>query len=349
MQQIYMPTKVIFGENTLDYLSNLKEDYKNIFVLSTRKGLSEENEKKIRDMLGDSIEIFSIGEIPSEPTEEDVNRLMQKKTAKTDCIIGIGGGSYLDAAKVLAIQEEKLADFNEASSDVLPIITVPTTAGTGAELTKAAIIRFGDIKKGVRSEKFFPKFAVVDPVLCDSMPLELTKYTAVDAFAHAVETFVSKKATDYTRSISEMSVKLIVEYLPKAIKEFKELGKPSLETRTKLSYASMLQGITLANASSALPHRIQYGVSTVSDASHPKVLACLLRAWLKMSQFTIAGYDYKQLIEFMGKVDLNIKLSNLGVRREDIDKIVDRTDGTLENDPIYKGKEQIREILDGSF
>ncbi len=259
-QQIYLPTRIIFGQETLQYLK--KVDYENILVVST-KSLADKYIKEIKGFLGDRIETFSIGKIKGEPTDKDIRFLNSKKSQNTDCIIGIGGGSYLDAAKALAIQEDSLENFDEDKSKVLPLITIVTTAGTGAEITKSGIIKIGDIKKGVRSEKLFPKIAIIDPRLCSTMSREITLYTGFDIFAHAVETFMSKKSTSYARSLSETTVKELFVYLPKAMDEFKEQGSPGMETREKLSYLAMLQGITLTNASTCLPHRIQYGLSTV--------------------------------------------------------------------------------------
>lgn len=346
--QIYMPTRIIFGENSLSYLASIRSKYENIFIISSRS-LKKENIEQIKNMLGSSIENFSIGEISSEPNIEQINDLMKKKTSKTDCIIGIGGGSYLDSAKALAIQERALGDFNEATSKVLPIITIPTTAGTGAELTKSAIIKQGTVKRGVRSEKLFPQLAIVDPTLSDNLPLDLTVYTAFDAFTHAVETYVSKKSSEYTRLLSEKTIKDVFKYLPQAVREFKEIGKPNLDTRKRLSFASMLQGINLTNSSTCLPHRIQYAISAVSNASHAMTLAAIYRSWLNKSCPTIADYSYKQLIEFMDSLEINIKLSDIRVQEKDIEIIMKNIEGALDDDPYFKNLQQIRKILEESL
>lgn len=347
-QQIYMPTRIIFGENSLSYLENIMLKYENIFIILTGS-LKKEYIEQIKNMLAGSIQAFGIGEITSEPNIEQINHLMKRKTFNTDCIIGIGGGSYLDSAKALAIQERRLEDFDETTSKVLPIITIPTTAGTGAELTKSAIIKQGNIKRGVRSEKLFPQLAIVDPILSDNLPLNLTLYTAFDAFTHAVETYVSKKSSGYTRLVSEKTVRDVLKYLPQAVREFKEIGKPCLDTRIRLSYAAMLQGINLTNSSSCLPHRIQYAISAVSNASHAMTLASIYRSWLNISRPTIAGYDYKQLIEFMDSLQINIKLSDIGVQEKDLEIILKNIEGALDNDPYFESLKQIRKILEESL
>jgi alcohol dehydrogenase class IV len=332
---------------SIDNLKKVKEKYKNIFVLGT-EDIPPETTGKIIDLLGDSVENFVAYDLDSEPTVEGLHRFARKKTNRTDCVLGIGGGSIMDSVKALAVQEDNIDDFNGESA-VLPIITIPTTAGTGAELTKSAIVKSGDIKRGIRSEKLFPELAIVDPALCDSLPLELTKYTSFDALTHAVETYRSKRANPLTRALSELSLSLVLRYLPLAIKEFAEKGKPTLQTRRELSYAAMLQGFTLSNASTCIPHRLQYAISTVSDASHAAGLACIYRAWLKMSQLKIGNYDYRQIIEFMDAMGIDITLTKIGISENHIEKIVQRIEGALDADPSFKNLDQVRKILEESL
>lgn len=347
IQQLYCPTKVIFGAGSIANLQHVKEKYKNILILCA-KDLPQEIIEKTNSLLGDSLESCIIYDLDVEPTITGLNRFLQQKTKKTDCVIGIGGGSILDSVKALAIREDDIADFNEESR-VLPIITIPTTAGTGAELTKSAIVKAGDIKRGIRSEKLFPELAIVDPELCDSLPLELTKYTAFDALTHAVETYFSKKSNPVTRALSEISLSLVLKYLPAALKDFKEKGKPTLATRKELSYAAMLQGFNLANASTCLPHRVQYALSTVSDAGHAAGLACVFRAWLNMAKPQIGSCDYKRITDFMDEIEINITLADIGVKKENIETMVQRIEGALDLDPSFRDRDQVREILEASL
>jgi len=347
IEQIYCPTKVIFGVGSIDHLQEVKERYKKIFILCD-KDIPRETTGKIKDLLAESVESFTFYDLESEPTVTGLNRFLRKKTKLTDCVLGIGGGSILDSAKVLAIREGNIEDFSE-DSDVLPVITMPTTAGTGAELTKSAIVKSGDIKRGMRSEKLFPEMAIVDPALCDSLPLELTKYTSFDALTHAVETYFSKRSNPVTRAMSQLSLSIVLQYLPIAIKEFNEKGKPTIQTRKELSYAAMLQGFTLSNASTCIPHRLQYALSTVSDASHAAGLACIYRAWLKMAKPKIGSCDYKQIIEFMDTIGIHITLTDIGINKEQVEKIVQRIEGALDADPSFKDLSQVKRILEESL
>jgi alcohol dehydrogenase class IV len=346
--QIFAPTKVLFGNESLTYLKEIKQQYNHIFIIAS-KSLNEHLREEINAFLGDSLELFRQGDLSGEPTEENINFLLSQKTENTDCIIGIGGGSYLDAAKVLAIQEDKLSNFDDESSKVLPIVAIPTTAGTGSETSRGSVIKCNGIKKGIRSNKFLPKVAIIDPRLCESLPLNLTLYTGFDALTHAVETFMSKKSNTFTRLLSEKSVKLLFTYLPLAKKEFTEFGKISLKTREKLSYAAMLQGFNLANASTCIPHRMQYALSTVSNATHPQGLAAIFRAWLKCSQPIIAGYNYKDIIQLMDNLRINFTLKDLGIYEEHFEKILSNLSSGLEVDPCYENESTLRKILEESL
>ena len=346
-EQLFCPTRVIFGSGRIDHLQQVKEKYKHIFILGTNDIPGETN-GKIKDLLGDSVESVVLYDLDSEPTVTGLNRYLKQKTKQTDCVLGIGGGSIMDSAKALAIQEDDIDNFSD-DSGVLPIITIPTTAGTGAELTKSAIVKSGDIKRGIRSEKLFPELAVVDPALCDSLPLELTKYTSFDALTHAVETYMSKKSNPLTRAVSRLSLEIVMQHLPIAMKEFEEKGKPTRQTREELSYAAMLQGFTLSNASTCIPHRLQYALSTVSDGSHAAGLACVYRAWLKMAKPKIGSYDYTQIIELMDTAGIHITLADIGIDKGHIDTIVNRIEGALDADPSFKDLSQINQILEESL
>ena len=346
--QFYSPTKIFFGLGSSEFLSEVAKKYSQIFVLST-KSLSTENHEKIKQLLGSSAESFNFYDRGSEPTIEGIYKLSKRKTDRTNCILGIGGGSVLDSSKVLAIQEQDIDQFNETYSQVLPIVTMPTTAGTGGELTKSAIVKQGDIKRGIRSEKLFPELAIVDPSFCDTLPLHDTKYTSFDALTHSIETHHSRKSNLLTRTFSEQSMATIFSYLPKALQEFEESGKPSLKTREALSHAAMLQGINLSNSSTCLPHRIQYAISTVSDASHAIGIASVYGAWLRRAKPKIGTLDYKAIIDFMDRVNINTTLSDIGVGKENIEGIVQRVKGALENDPFFSDLNQVREILEESL
>jgi alcohol dehydrogenase class IV len=140
-----------------------------------------------------------------------------------------------------------------------------------------------------------------------------------------------------------------MKFLPIAINEFETKGKPKLETRKELSYAAMLQGFSLANASTCLPHRLQYALSTVSDASHACGLAAIYKVWLNMARPEIAGCNYMQIIEFMERIGINVTLSDLGIKKENIAGIINRVEGALDLDPSFKNSDQLIEILERSL
>lgn len=348
IKQIHIPTEIYFGVNSLEKIKDLKMKYQNIFVVCYGS-LPQNFQQEIKRYLGNSLEQFLVGPIKGDLTEEKIDELLARKTSKTDCVMGIGGGSVLDAAKVLAIQESKLNDFSE-KSDVLPIVAIPTTAGTGSETSQGSVVkRRSGIKRTVRSEKIIPTMTIVDPRLCQSLPLDLTLYTGFDALTHTVETFMSKKSTFFSKMISEKTIKDLFTYLPKAKGEFEEYGKISLMVREKLSYAAMLQGVNLAHSSTCIPHRIQYALSPFSSASHAQGLATVYRAWLRTAKPTIGEFTHENIAQLMDDLGIIIRLRDIGIKKSDVSRVIKIIEGNLELDPCYQGEETVQKILEESL
>ncbi|HIE18917.1 TPA: iron-containing alcohol dehydrogenase, partial [Candidatus Bathyarchaeota archaeon] len=151
---------------------------------------------KVKRQLGDlSVEIFN--EIKGEPSVNELNRLAIKvRGEKYDLIIGLGGGSAMDSAKIASISaanEGSIEDYIGVDKVIrkgLPIICIPTTSGTGSEVTRFAVIKYEKTKKAISSELIIPDVAIVDPTLTVSLPAKITAYTGLDALSHAVEAMI---------------------------------------------------------------------------------------------------------------------------------------------------------------
>lgn len=348
IEPLQIPTKIYFGENSLEKIQELKAKYRHIFIVCYGS-FSKDLQRVIKEYLGNSLERFLVGEMKGEPTEEVIDALLGRKTPQTDCIVGIGGGSILDAAKVLAIQAPRFMDFSE-TFDVLPIIAIPTTAGTGSETSRGAVVkRSSGIKRTIRSEKIRPTMAIVDPKLCQSLPLDLTLYTGFDALTHTIETFMSKRSTSFSRMISERTMKDLFTYLPKAKREFEEEGKISLAVREKLSFDAMLQGVSLAHSSTCIPHRIQYALSPFSNASHAQGLAAVYRAWLRLAKPMIGEFTHEDVTQLMDDLGITLRLRDIGIKKSDVSRVLKVIEGDLELDPCYRGEGTIQKILEESL
>ena len=275
---------------------------------------------------------------------------MKKK--KIDFVIGLGGGSAIDAAKAIAVGNNFSKINNLIGKTItvkgkyLPIVAIPTTSGTGSEVTKGAIITDIDknFKSGIRGNFLFPKVAIVDPMFSLTLPKEVLAETGFDAFTHLFESYCAKKANKITENFSELGLSILIKNLPLSLKNSK-----NLKAKEYVSYAALLGGINVANASTCLPHRLQQAMGSVKEVSHPHArgLACVYPAWLKeeykfskskidkiKKKINIRSKKYNFIIDFMDKIKVNNRLSDFGVRDSHIGTFIKNISGNLDNDPI---------------
>ena len=201
------------------------------------------------------------------------------KKGKFDVIIGVGGGSILDVAKMasaLMINPGKTRDYfgkEKVPQRGKPTIMVPTTAGTGAEMTKHAIFleRESNVKKAVASNTLLPNVAIIDPMLTVSCPTHVTASSGIDAFIHAAEPFISKNANAVTEVIALEAVRIITRWLGPAYADGKDL-----EARYYMSLGSMMSGMVLNNSGTSLVHALSYPIGGEYHSPHGVTLSALL-------------------------------------------------------------------------
>ncbi|MDA2921958.1 iron-containing alcohol dehydrogenase [Patescibacteria group bacterium AH-259-L07] len=351
------PTKLVFGIGKVDTLKNeiIKFGRRALFIstsdtLFKTVGLQE----KIRKLRkGIQVKIFS--GIKQNPSFSEIERGVEVvSTYRPDVLIAIGGGSAIDAAKAIGVGAKsrypliKLVKEPDLIKSSLPVIALPTTAGTGAELSRGAILTDPKTKKkmGLRSDSLIPNVAIVDPKLTLSLPPELTLYTGFDALSHAIETLVSKKSNILTNAFSEIAIKLLLENLHQVITNGKDIA-----ARVQVSFAATLMGYNLVYSQTCLPHRIQYALASVIDISHPRGVVLIYPAWLKRVYKVTAGNKLrtlvteKELLTFMHSIKLISRLRNFGIGVDDVSMLSNRVTGDLKVDPVYKNKNTIKEIL----
>lgn len=203
-------------------------------------------------------------------------------------VIGFGGGSAIDAAKAAAVgiasdidvEDYLLKDITPPES-TLPIIAIPTTSGTGAELSRGAILssREKKIKSGIRGDKVAPAVAIVDPTYTFSLPMNVTMETGFDVFAHAAESYCAEKANPFSEMLSEKAIKIVGEALPRLRDHLNDT-----EAREWMSFASHIMGYNVRDVGNCLPHRLQYPIGVETETSHGAGLAALYPAWMKHEQ-----------------------------------------------------------------
>lgn len=237
--------------------------------------------KAIADMLaGEGLTVVPYTEIAGEPTFSlltDTIRFM--RDAKCELIVGLGGGSAMDVAKATAalLDKDDIAAYLAGTTVIpdrrIPCIALPTTSGTGSEVTYNAI--FGDetteVKRGLVSHALLPDVAIVDPLLTLSCPPRVTAASGVDAFTHAIESYVAVRATPFTKLYAEQAMKLFAPNIAKAV----HIGG-NVEGRIGMSMVSVLAGISLGNAGVGAVHALAYPLGGKYHIEHGVANALLM-------------------------------------------------------------------------
>ena len=267
--------------------------YKKAFVCSDPDLIKFGVTKKVTDLLDAAGFAYSVySEIKPNPTIQNVqDGVAAFKAAEADCIVTIGGGSSMDTAKAIGIiiNNPEFADVRSLEG-VAPTkkhavftIAVPTTAGTAAEVTINYVIT--DVEK---KRKFvcvdtndIPEIAVVDPDMMSSMPKGLTAATGMDALTHAIESYVSRKATDMTMPLSLRAAARMVRFLPRAWKR-----PDDAEARRECLLASLEAGLAFANSSVALVHGMARPLGAKFGVPHGLSNAMLLET---VTAFSLSG------------------------------------------------------------
>lgn len=242
--------------------------------------------------------------VPAEPTDAQVDagrRLCRDE--KCGLVIGIGGGSAMDAAKAvaaLAFAEAPTADYvrgRAADADaLLPCIAVATTSGTGAEVTPNAVLSHpeGGTKASIRGAGILPRVAVVDPDLTLTCPPDVTAASGMDALAQAIESYVSIHATPLTEALSSRAAALLLVNLPAAYEDGRNRA-----AREACAYGSMMAGMALANARLGVVHGIAHPLGMRYHIPHGTCCGMLLPASIRLNR-PAAAQKYDTLSQIAG-------------------------------------------------
>jgi alcohol dehydrogenase class IV len=249
--------------------------------------------------------------VVSEPTIDYAEEgLKAYREARADFVIAVGGGSPMDAAKAIAVLSAnpgKIGDFmgaNQIPNPGAPLIAIPTTAGTGSEVTPFTIITdtSRDVKMLIASPHILPRVALVDPLMTLSMPREITAATGLDALTHAIEAYVSLKAQPITDTLALQAIRMIAANLRQAWS-----NGDNLEARTPMMFGALQAGLAFANSSVALVHGMARPIGAYFHVPHGISNAALLPAVI---EFSILGNPrrYADIAEAMGEITEGIPL-----------------------------------------
>jgi alcohol dehydrogenase len=279
-------------------------------MVITDKGLVKTGMvNKVSGLLGaEKIEFTVYDEIGANPKDYEVEACAQRAKEKAvDTLIAFGGGSPIDAAKavaVLAIQGGKAKDYRgieKVQGDCLPIITIPTTAGTGSEITFSSVITDTQekFKFTIKSTAIAAKTALIDPELTVTIPPLITAGTGIDALTHAIEGYTA----NCTEPIAEAAGLYAVEFIASNVVEAVKNGE-NLEARDKMMMGSLLAGLSFSHADVGSVHCMAESMGGVYDAPHGMCNAILL-PYVMEYNLPYAEYKYARVARAMGIMEYN--------------------------------------------
>jgi alcohol dehydrogenase len=283
-----------------------------------------------------------------EPTLENIEQVFEATASKNyDVLIGIGGGSVLDTTKILSVLKtndasvEQLLGTDLVANAGVPTILIPTTSGTGAEVTPNAIVTLPDqeLKIGIVSKYLLPTLVILDPVLTLKLPKPITAATGMDAFTHSLESFISTKANPISDMFALESIRLISSSIVEAYQ-----NGESIEAREKMLVGSMYGGMALTSAGTAAVHALAYPLGGKYKIPHGVANSMLLPHVMKynmdaitdrlalvaepmgisvqgLSNSQLAEKVVEQIIEWTNVLEIPQDLKNYGVKEEEVPEI----------------------------
>ncbi len=296
---------IVYGDDALFHLSQLQGRRALIITDENilRLGFVQKIEKYLKDA-GFEISVFS--EVEPEPSLETV--LKGKALAETlnpDWIIGLGGGSCLDAAKAIWLLYENphldpraINPFEDLKlREKARMVAIPTTSGTGAEATWAVVLtdKAEQRKLSLGAPINTPDIAIIDPDLVMELPPGLTASTGMDALCHAVEGFTSIWHNDFADGLCLQAIKLVFEFLPRAY----ERGREDREARTKMHYAATLAGLGFINSMAGLAHALGHSLGALFYIHHGRAVGLFLPYTIEYCA-NAGGTRYGEILRFLG-------------------------------------------------
>ncbi|MBW6409275.1 iron-containing alcohol dehydrogenase [Clostridium weizhouense] len=365
-----LPVNLLFGRGKINQVGNEVAKYGKKVLIVTGKNSTKKSgllDKTINLLKQAKIEVEVFDKVAQNPLTTTIYEGVEVvKTTGCDVILGLGGGSIMDAAKSIAFSAKNSGDISDyifgikQGTEALPIILVPTTCGTGSEGNSFSVLTNPETKdkKSLRTNAIIAKASIVDPELMVTMPKHIIASVGFDALAHNMEAYLSKIGQPLTDIKALYGIKLIAENLPKVYND-----QTDLDAFEKVTLGSTLGGMVIGVAGVTAPHGLEHPASGLHDIVHGKGLAALTPIIIEKSwQSDIEKYtDISKLLggtnaedcsdairNFLKKIDLNITLSELGVEEKDIDWMAENcmkvSKPSISNHPKEFTLEEIKDI-----
>jgi alcohol dehydrogenase len=267
--EFQIKTKIKFGKNKIEELNDsLKSFETKRIMLVVDQGIIEAGLiEKIEKILKESdFDYFIFDQVKPDPTIAIVNSGVRFLINNNiDALVAVGGGSPIDTAKAIRASFSKTELSEKITADKLPLITIPTTSGSGSEVTKAIVIKDENTKKkfAVANENLAPDISIVDPVMTKTLPPYLTAVGGMDALSHCIESYTSHDAVLPFEMIATKGIEMVKNYLRPAVG-----NGNNMEARAGMSLASLFGGISLSNCGLGLVHAISHPLGGQFNIPH---------------------------------------------------------------------------------
>jgi len=380
----YQPTEILFGKGRLKEVGKVASKFGCRCLLVTVPAFQEIEPalQLIKSVLKENgIEVVHFDKVIPNPTTEVVTAGAKlARETEVEFVIGLGGGSSIDTAKAIAVEathQGSCWDYlyfrqTQPTERTLPIIAIPTTSGTGSNVTAVAVVTnpLERSKSALSSPRLFPQVSIVDPELMLTLPPYMTAVTGFDAFSHAFESYITPKCSPYTEILALESIKVIFRYLDAAVRDGQDL-----EARGKMAWADTLAGLCIANSAVTLPHGIAMALSGMyPQVAHGQALASIylpiMRFSLKyatekfatiarlLNPAAVAINDKEaarkfldQLEEFIESLGIRKSLKEIGVIKSEL-PLLAKTSLVLPdytNHPYIVSISEVEELLNESY
>lgn len=371
--------KTYFGVGKINVLSDYlyKNKIKKIFLVTGKKSYFECGAEKILSSILKKYSVVQFNDFSSNPKLVDIEKGIKLfKKQNPDLVISIGGGSVIDMAKsinVLAAQDGKPKEYILKKKEVLvpgkKIIAIPTTAGTGSEATRFAVVYIGKTKYSLKHQFILPSCSINDPQFTYKLNKKITAETGADAFAQAIESYWSINSTDESKKYSSKAIQLILKYFIKAVKN------PNKKARLEMSRAANLAGKAINISETTACHAISYPITSYFNVAHGQAVVITLSSLLNYNSMVSSlnvldkrGKKYvqssidelnnllgvkncqeasKKIERILKEVGLAITLNELGIYKKDLKIIIENgfNPERMKNNPRKMTKRELLKIL----
>ncbi len=375
--QLTIPANLYGGSGSLHELSNiLKNESARKVIVYTDKGIRNaglvDELCKVLEETGVEFNVYD--DIKPEPSYIEVEKIQEEtKNAQADLIIGFGGGSVMDAAKLCSVligatySVKDLLDTPQIAAKKIKTIMIPTTCGTGSEATCNAIVAVPEekVKKGIVNNEMIPDYVILDPQLIRNLPKQIIAATGVDALAHAVECYTSNKATPFSNVYALEGAKLIFENIRQAYNE-----PENMKAKEAMLIGAFYGGVAITGSGTTAVHALSYPLGGKYHIPHGVSNAILFETVMNFNKDACADqladicdainpsysdksvnekaqYVIDEIADIVKVTNIPVNLNEFGIQKDDLEFLVQagsEQKRLLVNNKKELSKEDIRQI-----